>query len=524
MSLTKKILFLFTLGVCALVSPNAAEFDWSSPPTMLSNPGVNATSPCVVNHTNGDATAVWLEEGVVLSSSYVHGGGWGSIQTVSGVGSSAPSLGIDANGNVTALWLEGDVVKSARLPVGGSWTAATALSSSSASQPVLAVDANGNTVAVWVRSTYIESAVLPVGGSWSIVSRISDPNSDNPSVAIGASQNVIAVWHRQNGGFDEINYSTLVINSSWTSASVLIADEYSHNYPVVAVDPNGNAAAVWFRYVANGDVYLNVALAASEFDSQAALWSIPTLLSGNCYQNPANLIARLVYDGSGNAVALWTTTALDNSMNLESAVKPVGKDWKIGGNLVAQNTYAYAADLGIVSSGEALCLYMYFNGTSLAIESSTTDAAGVGYNIWSSPLIVSTGTSNAYPRVANALDSGLIRAVGVWMQSDGVNNSILASTASRPVVDPPTDLQVVQNTTNFGSFSTYSNTISWLPSIDPDLAGYNIFRNGIFWNQVAPDLLSVTDYSATLNGAVTYGVAAINSSQEQSPVVIVNFP
>lgn len=524
----KKFFFLlFTFFSFAQLM--SVDLSWSAP-TTLSTSMVDASEPQIIMDSAGNTTAVWVESTLVKASNLPTGGSWSSVSTISGAGSSSPRLAVDSSGNVTAVWVDDGVVKTATMSSGGSWGSVTTLSSSGASQPAVALTPGGDAVVVWTRNGFIESKTKLILGLWSLVSVISGDNSDLPDVAVGANGTVIAVWHRVQSGSDVVQSSSqTAIGGVWTSAKMLVqlSTAFGYSYPKVAVDLNGNAAALVYRYqIVNGN-YINVSLYGTTLPLNAAAWlAIPVKLSGSGMNNPANLVAKIAFDNVGNAIALWTMSYDDSYFTVETSQKLVGADWSTTQQLVERNLYSFGVDAATNSIGDAVGLYTYFDGSSIIINASEVNISGINADVfWSSPVVVTTDMGNAYPKVASVFLSPDVLAAAAWIGYDGANTRLEVSTASRTVIDPPSNLAVNQNTTDFGVYVDYANTITWDASASPGVVEYEIFRNGVFFARVnAMATLEVVDHNVDPMASTTYGVACIDGDLTQSETVTVTYP
>lgn len=526
----KKLLFLFFSFLCtAQLMSN--DLTWTSP-TTLSTALVNASDPQMTMDPNGNATSAWVENGVIIASYQPVGGSWGTSATLSASGSSNPRLGADSSGNVTAIWISGGQVFSSTLPSGGSWGAATLVSSVGVfgiTQAELSVRSNGDVVAIWARGGYIEASTKLFGGSWSLVSALSVANSDNPSVSVGANGTVVALWH-SDGISGNIIMSSLqsTIGGSWTTAKAIIplSTAFVQNYPKVSVDALGNADAICLRYQVDGSEFINLEVFASSLPLNAAAWSaLPTQLSTNPgIRNPADLRLSIVHDTAGNALAFWSMSYDDSTFTLESALKLFGNAWTSNFTLV-NTPYSFQGDVCANSLGDVVGAYMYFDGTSATIQAAESNIGGTLESIFWSPAIgISTGPNNGYSRVASTYLSGTVFAAAAWLSSDGTTTSVQVATGSRATLAPPTSLSVVQNSANYGVFTDYYNTVSWTASTDPNVVGYAIYRNGVLFDRVNPITYSIVEHNVIQNGAVTYGVAAIDNESSQSETVNINYP
>jgi hypothetical protein len=173
--------------------------------------GIDAAGNClrVWQQTNGARTAIF-------SNRYATGGG-GSAAIVVAADSMfdmvSPQVAVNAGGEAQAVWLKrGTVVTTlwaSHYTVAGGWEAGAALqatANSSASNPEIAMDANGNALAVWEEqsngSLYVWANRYVAGQGWGTAHMIG-PNtgkSTNPQVAFDSSGRAIAVWEQIDAG------------------------------------------------------------------------------------------------------------------------------------------------------------------------------------------------------------------------------------------------------------------------------------------------------------------------------------
>lgn len=523
----KKILYaLFTILMFSNLHANSIK--WSSSPTVLSGANFNASDPQVAIDANGNAIAIWIENTFVKSSHKLVNGSWSATEVLSASGASLPRLVSDQNGNATAIWIVGGVVKSVSKTLLGNWGATTALSGTGSSSPVLCVDAAGDVIAAWIKSgTSIESSVKLFGAAWNVRKTVATAVATSLSIAVGGSgSNAKAslVWLAASGTTNVVNSSVKPITGSWTTPVVISETTHNASQPFVAMDGNTNTLVLWYAYDIKGNSYTNVTVKSTELSSSTNTWSSIYSLSQPGIRNPTTLFASAAYDNSGNAMALWTTSFDDETFTIESATKPVNGKWSDPVDLVSSNVYAYSAALSATSFGDMLGLYMFYNGSSLQIQSVESDMNGFLNNSWSVPITISKGTGNAFPKIAATLTGNVIHAEGVWIDFNGVNNVIVSSTGSKTLLLPPTNLSVTQNVNTFGVFNEYYNTLSWTASAAPGVVGYLIFRNGVFVEQVGADVLHFVDDNRALNESVRYSVTAIDNQQVQSTTVSISFP
>lgn len=522
----KKILSVI-LTLVAFTQVHGSNVNWSSPPAVISNSSVNASDPQIAIDTSGNAVSVWVENNVIKASSKPVSGNWSSPVSISATNASSPALVSDANGNATAVWVENNVIKASTKPSGGNWSASTALSTSVASSPTLCVDSAGDVIAAWVKGSNIETSTKLFGGSWQAKVAISSSSASNPTIAIGgtgSATRAVIVWQGVSSGTNVIYTSYKLISGSWGAQQIISDTTHNATQPFVAVDNNTNAVAIWYAYDITNTSQTNVIVSSAYRSSATGSWSVPKCLSSPGLRNPSTLVARVAFDNAGNAIAFWNTSFDDENFLVQSAVRPVNGNWSSPVDLIHSNVYAYSVDLASTSYGDVLGLYMLYNGSSLLIQSVETDISGYLNNTWSVPITISRNSDNAFPKVAASISGNVIHAVAIWLNYGGTYTNVVASTGTKNLVLPPSSLAVSQSINHFGVFNEYYNTLTWNASTDPNVAGYLIFRNGVFLEQVGASVLHYVDNNRTLNGAVTYSVAALNNQGAQSASISVNFP
>src|SRR5262249_41679608 len=175
-------------------------------------------------------------------------------------------------------------------------------------------------------------------------------------------------------------------------------------------------------------------------------------LSSPGMRNPSTLTVQVGYDNFGNAIALWNTSFDNETFNIEAAIKPLTGNWTGPTDILSSNLYGLNIDLTVDSIGDALALYMFYNGSTLNIQSAQSDITGFMNNQWSVPRFVSTGTNNAFPQGVSITRGNGINAAAIWLSSNGTNNQVLATTGTKSLPAPPTNLHVTQQTSNLGVY------------------------------------------------------------------------
>jgi hypothetical protein len=251
---------------------------WGSNVKVSDDPGTAyQLVPSLAVDPSGNAYAVWEDNRNGNSDIYFSyrpaGGAWGSNVKVNDDPGSAiqywPSLAVDPSGNAYAVWEDqrnGNGIYFSYRPASGSWCPNIKVDDA-AGDPVLnrysttsiGVDATGNAYAVWAdgrNGNYdIYFSYRPAGGSWGPNIKVNDDagtaEQQRPSVAVDPSGNTYAVWDDERSGSEDIYSSYRPAGGCWGS-SVRVNDDPGagrQKMSSIAVDPSGNAYAVWEDYL-----------------------------------------------------------------------------------------------------------------------------------------------------------------------------------------------------------------------------------------------------------------------------------
>jgi hypothetical protein len=247
-----------------------------------------------------------------------------------------------------------------------------------------------------------------------------------PRVAVNSNGNGMAVWEsvRVTDISHDIAFSYYT-KSGWSTPNVipLLAPtsvnsfyENSRN-PEVAIDPNGNAIAVWRQ----GDAQFEFNIWSSRY-APGSGWSQRERISDSFLDASDPQIA---FDANGNALAIWKGGA-----GIQYNRYTAGVGW--GPTALPQVISAFGAD-----ASEPI-LTTNANGDAMAVWTQKEDFAGNRLDLWSSRYSVTTQTWGA-PQLIETNNSGLIpifkrvvmdstgTATVVWSQYDGTRLHVLAN-------------------------------------------------------------------------------------------------
>jgi PKD domain len=435
----------------ALPAASPAAPTWLSP-LNLSTPGRSAEAPQVATDAAGDAFAVWQRfdgaNTMIQIETRPAGGNWGAPLDLSAIGGNAskPELAADPGGDETAIWRRYDgshfVIQSSSRSAGGSWSTPANLSpeSEDADAPQVATDATDEALAVWQLSgageSVIQVASRGAGGAWAAGSRLSleGRSASEPQISIDAGGDASAVWKSSDGTHPVIESASRPAGGSWGESKEISEAGQDASEPQVAVDPAGDAVAIWHRYDGSNFVI------QSSFKPAGGAWRPPIDLSreGQSADEP-----KVAIDAGANAVAAWRRYDGSNYL-IESSYKPSGGGWESPVGLSAANTNAKSPEVAGDSAGGTLAIWVGGTGSETIVQAAGKPPGGS----WSGAREVSViGASASEPEVAtdpagdgvavwtHAAEGGaIVQSAGYDAAGPEVSASIpSAGTARQPV-------------------------------------------------------------------------------------------
>lgn len=308
------------------------------------------------------------------------------------------------------------------------WTSSTTTSSTGSSNSQIGIDYAGNAIAIWEIQdgcqTVVQAATLPIGGSWSNPIDVSIPglsipfNPQSPQIAIDPAGNAVAVWTRSDDWSTIVQAATLPFGSNvWIPTYDLSLSGGDARDPQVAVNAEGNAVAVWTR--TNGDGFNVIQGATLTYGS--TVW-VPTEDLSNCAFN--SFSSQIAVDTAGNAVAVWVAQ-LDSTIVIQGATLPFGSSAWIPAtnNLSDASQNASQPQVVVDSAGNATAIWSRSNGSNIIVQSSTLL---IGSKSWSSPTDVSPKGIDSFDPQIGVDSAG--NTVAVWSSIVGSDVLTLAAT------------------------------------------------------------------------------------------------
>ncbi|MEO8523779.1 MAG: hypothetical protein ABI460_03570 [Caldimonas sp.] len=334
--------------------------------------------PQIAADAAGNALAVWAQsDGTQVSiwaNRYVAGSGWATaelIETGNAGAAALPNIAIDVGGNALAVWSQSDGTRynvwSNRYTAGTGWGTAELIETDNAgdaarfSAPEIAFDRSGNALAVWEQSdgtrTNIWSNRYTAGAGWGTAQLIETDNAGralNPSLAFDGSGNALAVWEQSDGTINNIWSNRYAAGVGWGTAQLIETDDAGNGATDahVAFDGSGNALAVWTQRDAGNRNFL-------QFNRYSAGvgWGTEATAATNPVGIPGPYGARFAFDSSGTALAVWNTSDGTNSLVAFGRYTAAG-GWSVIG--VAGGTFAQAVipRIAVDSNGNAVAVWL----------------------------------------------------------------------------------------------------------------------------------------------------------------------
>jgi hypothetical protein len=248
---------------------HVAGSGWGTAELIETDNAGSVSGPQISFDPNGNAIAVWNQhDGTrenIWANRYVAGTGWGTaelIETDNAGYAFNPEVAIDPNGNAVVVWNQFDGTRNNlwanRYAAGTGWGTAELIetdNAGSALYPQIAIGADGNAIAVWYQSDGTRDNVWTnryvAGTGWGTAELIETDNADAvdlPQIAMDPLGNAIAVWAQYDGTTGNIWANRYVAGTGWGTAGLIETDPGYAGDPQIAIDPNGNAMAVWAQF------------------------------------------------------------------------------------------------------------------------------------------------------------------------------------------------------------------------------------------------------------------------------------
>ena len=270
------------------------------------------------------------------------------------------------------------------------------------------------------------SSVVPVPApaqtakAWGMATRVDTNNNigdvSEPVIVLDADGNALAVWQQFLAGVYNIWANRYTASTGlWGTPTLIETNTVDARKPQIAMDASGNALAVWSQVDgANRNVLAN------RYTASTGLWGTPTLIETNSAGDASE--PQIAFDASGNALAVWQQpdgTHFNIWANRYTASTGL---WGTAALIEANTGDAQLPQVAIDASGNALAVWRLFDGTVNNIWANRYTAST---GLWGTATLIETSSGNAnLPRIAVDASGN---ALAVWYQFDGMRDNIWAN-------------------------------------------------------------------------------------------------
>jgi hypothetical protein len=241
--------------------------------------------------------------------------------------------------------------------------------SQSSADPIVSMDGDGQGVVVFQNQdgegNYQTYASTFQSGSWSAPIPISAFSAFEtvPSVSMNSKGLAAAVWALTNsGGQTVVQAANFSFSTGWTAVSTLSQPGSLISLPQVAIDGNGNAAAVWNQVLGGGSYQVQ----ASVF--RHGHWQAPQKATSLSATSSIYPYASVGTNAAGNTVAIWDANGTVQSAVYELELNPPGnfKGKRIENNFLFQSTCSDTLTWNLLPNRSGVVAkYLIYSGNQL---------------------------------------------------------------------------------------------------------------------------------------------------------------
>ena len=357
-----------------------------------------------------------------------------------GADASEARLAVDPSGDAIAVWerVDTDGNRVVQAAARDGWTFGgrvdLSLPGRNADAPAVAIDQAGGAVVVWQRFSefghwVVQGAARGADGTISSLGNLSDTSSDDeaPQVAVDPAGDAVAVWEQ-----DDHQRNTVSIQAAARSADghfVSLGElsapgqsgEQDDESPEVALDRAGDAFAVWEHFDGTNFVVQSAVRPAGAAKFSAPVdASLPQPTGHEDAVGPG-----IAVDPAGDEIVVWALGGGSDGRHwaVQAAVRPVGATRFDAPQQLSAAGQNQDPQTAVDQAGDAIAVWQRFDGTRAFVDAASRPA---GASAWSTVELADAADPSS-PQVA--LDAAG-DAVAVWNDTNSVNQTV--GTAYRP--------------------------------------------------------------------------------------------
>ena len=349
-------------------------------------------------------------------------------------------LAVDPSGDAVAVWerVDPDGNRIVQAAARDGWTfrrrVDLSLPGRNADAPAVAIDREGGAVVVWQRFSefghwVVQGATRGADGTFASLGDLSDSSSDDeaPQVAVDPAGDAVAVWEQ-----DDHQRNIVSIQAAARSAGGALVSlgelslpgqsgEQDDESPQVALDRAGDALAVWEHF--DG---ANFVVQSAVRPAGAATFGAP--VDASLPQSTAHEDAvgpQVAVDPAGNEIVVWALGGGSdgNHWAVQAAVRPPAATRFDAPQELSVADQNQDPQVAVDQADDAIAVWQRFDGARAFVDAASLP---VGASAWSAVELAGTANPSS-PQVA--LDPAG-DTVAAWNDTNSVNQTV--GTAYRP--------------------------------------------------------------------------------------------
>lgn len=344
--------------------------------------GPNSNNPQVVVDSQGRSHIAWTRFQNLATSiegmQYSTASGFTPVHLVendNAFGASSVQFAIDGQDTVFALWRYGSgtsstdgSIWSARRVAGGEWDDIPPRldrTPGGSDDPAIAVDPAGNAMASWTQRdlngrTKIWASRYVNGAGWFPGVRVDNTaataNAFDSSIATNAASDAIALYrYTVTTSDDAIGASRFTVSTGWTPAVAIDVSNSRIGEAKIAMDPAGNALAVWIEGSTQKTIWANRYTVGSGWETAQRLAVATANTEG----------IQIATDNAGNGIAIWSQ--YDSAVNDSSEIMAIryvpGRGWGTARSIDNETDDVVDPHIAFDASGNATVVWLSYDGS-----------------------------------------------------------------------------------------------------------------------------------------------------------------
>ena len=230
----------------------------------------------------------------------------------------------------------------------------------------------------WVGCLLVVSGPAWAAPTWLAPTNLSaaDANAGTPRVAVDQQGDAAAVWERSNGSHYVVQASVRsVAQGAWQPPVDLSAAGSNTQYATVRSDARGDIVAVWESY--DGTEYT---VWAAVRPGATGTWQAPVQLSA---LGVPTMTPQVALDPQGDAIVVWTYYAdIDHHFLVQADRRLAGGGWEAPVQLSAFGQHAANPQVAFDAQGDAVAVWDRYDGSHSIVQASRLRA---GSPVWELP-------------------------------------------------------------------------------------------------------------------------------------------